>query len=105
MCASKRQVGTVLKHLPDAGSGLPYHGENVPWQRVINAKGTISPRYECLCCWTLRRLTSKRAAGEAENQANALRAEGVDVREIEGLGGWAISLGEFGWFPEALSDD
>jgi len=50
-------------------------------------------------------LTSKRAAGEAENQASALRAEGVDVREIEGLGGWAISLKEFGWFPEALSED
>jgi len=46
----------------------------------------------------------RRAAGEAENQANVLRAEGVDVREIEGLGGWAISLNEFGWFPEALSE-
>jgi hypothetical protein len=47
----------------------------------------------------------RRAAGEAENQANALRAEGVEVREVEGLGGWAISLSDFGWFPEALSED
>jgi len=47
----------------------------------------------------------RRAEGEAENQANVLRAEGVDVREIEGLGGWAISLNDFGWFPEALSED
>jgi len=41
-----RQVGTVMKHLPDAHSGHVFHNGNVPWQRVINAKGEISPRYE-----------------------------------------------------------
>jgi methylated-DNA-protein-cysteine methyltransferase-like protein len=40
-----RQVGIVMKTLPDAASGLQYHSGNVPWQRVINAKGGISPRY------------------------------------------------------------
>jgi methylated-DNA-protein-cysteine methyltransferase related protein len=48
-----RQVGMVMKHLPNAqassedgdGPAPFYHGGNVPWQRVINAKGTISPRY------------------------------------------------------------
>jgi len=68
--------------------------------RVPSRPGTETDDAVCLYC-----LTSKRAAGEAENQANALRAEGVDVREIEGLGGWAISLSEFGWFPKALSED
>lgn len=38
-----RQVGVCLKHLPrDAGSRFN-HG-NVPWQRVVNSKGVISPR-------------------------------------------------------------
>lgn len=38
-----RQVGVCLKHLPhDAGARFN-HG-NVPWQRVINSKGMISPR-------------------------------------------------------------
>lgn len=38
-----RQVGICLKHLPqDADSR--FNHDNVPWQRVINAKGMISPR-------------------------------------------------------------
>jgi 6-O-methylguanine DNA methyltransferase, DNA binding domain len=38
-----RQVGVCLKHLPDNRS-LRFNNDNVPWQRVINAKGCISPR-------------------------------------------------------------
>ncbi|KAF4119581.1 methylated-DNA-protein-cysteine methyltransferase related protein, partial [Geosmithia morbida] len=38
-----RQVGVCLKHLPLAESESPYHNGNVPWQRVINARGIISP--------------------------------------------------------------
>ena len=36
-----------LKHLPafSATSDHYFHDDNVPWQRVINAKGIISPRY------------------------------------------------------------
>lgn len=52
-----RQVGVCLKHLPnlenwnrahpdgDGGEQPPrFHHGNVPWQRVVNAKGGISPR-------------------------------------------------------------
>ncbi|KAK2027513.1 DNA binding methylated-DNA--cysteine S-methyltransferase [Colletotrichum zoysiae] len=39
-----RQVGICLKHLPTDPSSR-FNNETVPWQRVINAKGTISPRY------------------------------------------------------------
>jgi alkylated DNA nucleotide flippase Atl1 len=42
-----RQVGICLKHLPvySADADHFFHTENVPWQRVINSKGVISPRY------------------------------------------------------------
>lgn len=40
-----RQVGVCLKHLPKSDEGHEFHEGNVPWQRVINSKGTISPRY------------------------------------------------------------
>lgn len=41
-----RQVGVCLKHLPDASDqpDARYNEDTVPWQRVINSKGTISPR-------------------------------------------------------------
>ena len=41
-----RQVGICLKHLPtfSAGTNHHFHDSNVPWQRVINSKGAISPR-------------------------------------------------------------
>jgi methylated-DNA-protein-cysteine methyltransferase-like protein len=38
-----RQVGVCLKHLPDDAS-MTFNNGNVPWQRVISAKGQISPR-------------------------------------------------------------
>ena len=38
-----RQVGICLKHLP-SNTDERFNHENVPWQRVINAKGMISPR-------------------------------------------------------------
>ncbi|CCF36617.1 6-O-methylguanine DNA methyltransferase, partial [Colletotrichum higginsianum] len=38
-----RQVGICLKHLPTDPASR-FNNETVPWQRVINAKGTISPR-------------------------------------------------------------
>lgn len=44
-----RQVGVCLKHLPSPSTdpskkSATYHSDNVPWQRVINARGAISPR-------------------------------------------------------------
>src|SRR5436189_6224463 len=42
-----RQVGVCLKHLPSQvdNPNAKFHNENVPWQRVINSKGMISPRF------------------------------------------------------------
>ena len=41
-----RQVGICLKHLPDSPTDREaiYWSDTVPWQRVISAKGVISPR-------------------------------------------------------------
>jgi len=64
-----RQVGYALHHLPD--------GSNVPWHRVINAKGEISPR----------------TAGDShELQRMLLEAEGVEI-DVRGR----IDLGVFRW--------
>lgn len=43
---SKRQVGVSLKHLPSRSTqpDSVYNDQSVPWQRVINSKGTISVR-------------------------------------------------------------
>lgn len=41
-----RQVGVCLKHLPH-DAGARFNHTNVPWQRVINSKGVISPRLVC----------------------------------------------------------
>ncbi|KAK1754384.1 hypothetical protein QBC47DRAFT_402800 [Echria macrotheca] len=83
-----RQVGTSLKHLPTDPS-LPYNHTNVPWQRVISAKGIISPR--------------SYPAG-SRNQAAALEAEGVTVTTGP-LGELMVDLVEFGWFPRVLPSD
>jgi methylated-DNA-protein-cysteine methyltransferase-like protein len=64
-----RQVGYALHNLPD--------GSNVPWHRVINAKGEISPR----------------SAGDShELQRMLLEAEGVEI-DLRGR----IDLGVFRW--------
>jgi len=66
-----RQVGYALHALP--------HGSRVPWQRVINARGELSPR----------------AAPDAERLQRALlEAEGVcfDARG-------RVDLARFGWRP------
>lgn len=39
-----RQVGVCLKHL-SSDPASRFNNNNVPWQRVINSKGIISPRY------------------------------------------------------------
>ncbi|CAN8103663.1 unnamed protein product [Discula destructiva] len=83
-----RQVGVCLKHLahdPDA----QFNNTTVPWQRVINAKGIISPR-------------SRRTA--TQDQATALRAEGVTVT-TGALGELMVDFAEFGWFPAVLPSE
>jgi methylated-DNA-protein-cysteine methyltransferase-like protein len=70
-----RQVGYALHSLPDAS--------DVPWQRVINAKGEVSPRSE---------------GGWAEGyQRHLLEEEGV---EFDGAG--RVDLGRFRWEPGAV---
>ncbi|EON64645.1 hypothetical protein W97_03878 [Coniosporium apollinis CBS 100218] len=83
-----RQVGVCLKHLPSAASGSRWHDGNVPWQRVINAKGGISPR----------------GPGGASGQAAALRQEGVTVDEGS-LGEFSVDLQAYGWFPDVLPSE
>ena len=87
-----RQVGVCLKHLPDFDPSGPgrhfFHSENVPWQRVVNAKGGISPRGD--------------GGLAAARQVTKLRAEGVEVQDGRaGEESW-VDLGTWGWFPRSL---
>ncbi|KOS22901.1 Alkyltransferase-like protein 1 [Escovopsis weberi] len=83
-------IGTriCLKHLPTDPSA-PYNNTNIPWQRIINSKGGISPRSQ---------------PSASQNQAEALRAEGVEVTQ-GALGEYFVSLDVYGWFPQALPQD
>ncbi|KAK3343595.1 6-O-methylguanine DNA methyltransferase [Lasiosphaeria hispida] len=83
-----RQVGLCLKHLPTDTSSR-FHHANVPWQRVINAKGVISPRSQ---------------PSGSLNQAAALEAEGVTVT-TGALGELSVDFAEFGWFPRILPSE
>ncbi|KAK0639139.1 6-O-methylguanine DNA methyltransferase [Cercophora newfieldiana] len=83
-----RQVGLCLKHLPTDPSAR-YNHDNVPWQRVINAKGEISPRSQ---------------PSGSLNQAAALQAEGVTVTN-GALGEFMVDFAEFGWFPDILPSE
>ncbi|KAJ9633403.1 Alkyltransferase-like protein 1 [Knufia peltigerae] len=90
-----RQVGVCLKHLPTFDPAEPdkwfYHDNNVPWQRVVNSKGGISPRGD---------------GGEAAmRQAERLRAEGVVVGDARGVEEMSVDLGRFGWFPKRLEGE
>ncbi|KAF2133575.1 hypothetical protein P153DRAFT_382007 [Dothidotthia symphoricarpi CBS 119687] len=88
-----RQVGVCLKHLPSASTDSnkkdsTFHSGNVPWQRVVNAKGGISPR----------------GPGAASQQADALRREGVEVRE-DAMRQYTVALADYGWFPDVLPSE
>ncbi|KAL2205917.1 DNA binding methylated-DNA--cysteine S-methyltransferase [Sarocladium strictum] len=83
-----RQVGVCLKHLPSEPSSRFNH-DNVPWQRVINSKGIISPRSQ---------------PEGTQNQAEALRAEGVEVTR-SAMGELSVDFQEYGWFPESLPSE
>lgn len=83
-----RQVGVCLKHLPDDPSS-PFNHATVPWQRVVNAKGVISPRNHPTAVRT---------------QAELLRDEGVEVSR-GGLGELSVDLAEYGWFPDVLPSE
>ena len=57
-------------------------------QRVISAKGIISPRGD-------------EGQGVAR-QKNALEAEGVEVTTLAGSGGEKVDVRRYGWFPEQV---
>jgi len=71
-----RTVGWALRALPH---GHRVKGRPVPWHRVINAQGSISPRG-----WN--------GGGEASRQAAALRREGIVLRP-----GGRIDLRRYRW--------
>ncbi|RDW62694.1 DNA binding methylated-DNA--cysteine S-methyltransferase [Coleophoma crateriformis] len=83
-----RQVGVCLKHLPDSPT-FTHHNGNVPWQRVINSKGIISPRGH---------------QSGAANQAQVLRAEEVTV-STGSLGELMVDFSIYGWFPKQLPSE
>lgn len=108
-CSSScRQVGVCLKHLPSssANANHHFHDANVPWQRVINAKGIISPRSALRTpgSHSIMADTSYRGPGGALRQAASLRREGVTVGTGH-LGELSVDLGAYGWFPELLPSD
>lgn len=73
-----------MKTLPSADSGHHFTSANVPWQRVINSAWCISPR----------------APGSAERQAEALRAEGVEVMQ-NSMGTFHVAH-QWLWLPNEL---
>jgi len=83
-----RQVGVCLKHLPSDPSSR-FNSGNVPWQRVINSKGVISPRGH---------------PSGAANHATVLRREGVPV-STGNMGELTVDFSEYGWFPRQLPSD
>ncbi|KAK9437207.1 Alkyltransferase-like protein 1 [Metarhizium brunneum] len=83
-----RQVGMCMKHLSSDASHR-FNNANVPWQRVINSKGVISPRSQ---------------PDGAQNQAAALRDEGVHVTR-GAMGEFMVDFGEYGWFPRVLPSE
>ncbi|MBI4502030.1 MAG: MGMT family protein [Gemmatimonadetes bacterium] len=70
-----RQVGYALHALPD--------GASLPWHRVINAQGKVSPRAD---------------PSYVTIQQKLLEAEGIEIGRGE-----RISLERFGWKPRARS--
>lgn len=107
-CLSKgRQVGVCLKHLPSSvNTDHQFHDANVPWQRVINAKGIISPR-SAVCTLESQSITVKmshRCPGGAIRQAAFLRREGVIVGTGT-MGELMVDLEAYGWFPDLLPSE
>lgn len=76
MPGAARMAGWALHALPD---GLKIDGRPVPWHRVINAEGRISPR-------------AGDAVGEGLRQLRLLRRDGV-----AGSRAGRIDLRTYGW--------
>ncbi|KAI8903450.1 methyltransferase [Powellomyces hirtus] len=74
-----RHVGNVLKESGGLGA--------IPWQRVVNRDGFISPRVP---------------ESQMALQATLLQQEGVAIEE-DGLGLFWADMNLFGWFPQTLA--
>ncbi|KAI9167858.1 Alkyltransferase-like protein 1 [Paramyrothecium foliicola] len=100
-----RQVGVCLKHLPEDPT-TRFNNQNVPWQRVINAKGAVSPRCVFFPPPTVLVLltTTRSQPSGSRNQAEALQAEGVEVSR-NAMGEYTVDFAEYGWFPSALPSE
>ena len=104
MCILSSQVGVCLKYLPSySPTGDHYmHDQNVPWQRVINSRGIISPRSAFLLkpqgAWLIG---VPRGPGAAAQQAAELRQENIEV-STGSLGEFSVDFGAYGWFPRVL---
>ncbi|KAF8453637.1 6-O-methylguanine DNA methyltransferase [Terfezia claveryi] len=87
-----RQVGQALKYLPEprdaSGNVHVFNHGNVPWQRVVASNGVVPKRDD---------------PSGAGRQAQRLRAEGVEVTEVNGE--FLVDLKGFGWFPERLPSE
>ena len=104
-----RQVGVCLKHLPSADEepSRAFHSDTVPWQRVINSKGIISPRSVGQLPYAELQAELHDSRGHpsgAAHQAAVLRQEGVEV-ETGNMGELMVDLGTYGWFPEVLPSE
>ncbi|ODO06623.1 hypothetical protein I350_03980 [Cryptococcus amylolentus CBS 6273] len=78
-----RHVGNALKMLPA--------DSDIPWHRVVSAKGVISPR-------------GNLGLGVAR-QKDRLEQEGVEVETLAGAGGEKVDIRRCGWFPESLEEE
>ncbi|KAI4959776.1 hypothetical protein J4E86_003501 [Alternaria arbusti] len=78
----------VYEAIQEVPSGKVTSYGHIARLRVINAKGGISPR----------------GPSAAAQQADALRREGVEVRQ-DAMGQYTVDLGTYGWFPDVLPSE
>jgi methylated-DNA-protein-cysteine methyltransferase-like protein len=57
-----------------------------------------------LCCLLFIVDKRQRGPGSAGRQADALRREGVEIRE-DAMGQYTIDLAQYGWFPDVLPSE
>jgi methylated-DNA-protein-cysteine methyltransferase-like protein len=113
---NSRLVGQALKHLaprlasPFIDPAEPERGSNpdfVPWHRVVNSAGVISPRGSTRA--VLRQADMLRdegvrvVEGPRDEGGGAAGAGGGEYFGLAGVEGGRVRLSEFGWFP-ALPD-
>jgi methylated-DNA-protein-cysteine methyltransferase-like protein len=58
---------------------------------------------ECGCLLNIVDM-GQRGPSAASHQADALRREGVDIRE-DAMGQYTVDLAKYGWFPDVLPSE